>query len=106
MRDAIALHAEAKQLSPRDHSFGARSRILLASIVVIAYSPVVFATYGVSDDYRLLYGFQRGHTEVAHALLGNGRQGMLVLEWIASLGVDDVAGMRWWRLVTILGLAA
>jgi hypothetical protein len=88
-----------------DSSLPARWKALLVVLVVAAYSPVVLATYGFSDDYRIVYGLQRDHADVTHVLLGNGRPGMLALHWLASFAVDDVAGMRWLRLITILGLA-
>jgi hypothetical protein len=79
---------------------------LVVAIVVTAYLPLLVATYGFSDDYFVTRAFQQDRSTVVRAELGNARPVMVALHWAASLFVDDVSGLRWLRLLSILGLAA
>jgi hypothetical protein len=80
---------------------------LLALVVSMLYAPVLFATYGMGDDYPVLLGFLRRdlHFPISNEL-SNGRPGMLALHLLAFPLVDDVSSLRWLRLLTVLGIAA
>ena len=74
--------------------------------VLVTYLPVLSARYGYSDDYRLLYGYQRTPREMVDVELANGRPGSLLLHWLSGQVVTDVGGLRWLRLACVLGIAA
>lgn len=81
---------------------GREGGLILA--VVTIYSSVIITRYGFSDDYRLLYGFQRAPGSVARLEIGNARPGMLVLHWLGFGAVHSIGGLQWMRLVTVLGI--
>jgi hypothetical protein len=79
---------------------------LLAAMVVIAYLPVVVADYGYLDDYLLLFDSLRDRTNLTLLDLSNGRPLAVPIHvgtfWLAG----DIEGLRWLRLLTVLGIAA
>jgi hypothetical protein len=78
---------------------------LLAAAVVIAYLPVVVADYGYLDDYLLLFDSLRDRTHLTLLDLSNGRPLAVPIHvgtfWLAG----DIEGLRWLRLITVLGTA-
>lgn len=83
-----------------------RVDVAVAAIVLGTFFPVLGTRYGYSDDYMLLYDFQRNARAAADVELANGRPGMLALHFLGSLVVDDISGLRWFRLLGVVGLAA
>jgi hypothetical protein len=79
---------------------------LLAAVVVATYVPVLVARYGFSDDFMILYDFQRDVGEIKKIELADGRPGMFALHYLGGLFVHDVGALRWYRLIAVLGIAA
>jgi hypothetical protein len=82
------------------------SPTLLVAVVVATYVPVLLARYGFSDDYMILYDFQRDVGEIKKIELADGRPGMFALHYLGSLMIHDVGALRWYRLIAVLGIAA
>lgn len=79
---------------------------LTGLIAVLMYLPVVFATYGLSDDYYDLVMSARDNGTLPDLAISGGRPvSGLIQEFALSLA-DTPANLRWLRLIGILGLVA
>jgi hypothetical protein len=78
----------------------------LLGVLLVTYSPVLFATYGYGDDYLLFDSVRNDWRVILSVELVNGRPGMLALHAPAFALTPSMAAMVWMRVVSIAGIAA
>lgn len=83
-------------------------RVYLAYLAAFAlvYSPVLFTSYGIIDDYYQLFVALKGAPDIGmrqHVSFGRPLQGMLIVSAFSL--VHNVGDLRWLRLVGIAGIA-
>ena len=89
----------------RVHGTYRRLSTALGLLVVATYLPVVRTRYGYSDDYALLFSFLRDPDWAQDLEMANGRPGMLALHTIGFAVAGDIDGLRWLRLLSVVGIA-
>lgn len=94
--------------SPRANPGLREYRWLLAVplLVILCYIPLVFVSYGFSEDYRLLADFQRGAT-FRPLMLAEGRPGFALwarLVFSGLSGIGSLALVRFGGILLVAGL--
>jgi hypothetical protein len=80
--------------------------VLTCAVTLLAYLPVLFATYGISDDYYDLLFSARDNRSLPNLAIAGGRPVSGFMQEFALSLADSPGNLRWLRLVGILGTIA
>lgn len=94
----------AKDIRPEVVPQGVLASLIIALVVLAAYSVVLSSSFGVMDDYVFLYNAMVGNTDTFTLLIGAGRplNALLLSQGFAS--AESIEGLAILRAITLVGI--
>lgn len=77
---------------------------LALAILLVHASLLRSTTYAYTDDYSFLSSAQESLPQLTRGIIGGGRPVAAAVDAVAFSFVDSVAGMRWLRVISVVGL--
>lgn len=100
----IALTGDVQEVRKPGLRFERFVPAVLGLVVLLCYSPVLLARFGVSDDYVLLEEGMRGSTGILQYVVACGRPVYAVLIFAGFYGLGGIEDLVFVRLAGVLGI--